>query len=93
MAWATVAANGDLGRNRNATGASRSSTGVYTVTFNRAVRECAFVGTVGVHSIDNPSGFISLAQHETDPNAVLVHTDTEGGGDVANLPFAVVVHC
>jgi hypothetical protein len=91
--WATVAANGTLGRNRNATSATRSSTGVYTVVFNQAVRDCAYFGTIGVHSIDNPAGFISLAQSETDANTVVVHTDTEGGGDVANLPFAVSVLC
>ena len=95
--WAVVNANGVLARGRGqAAGhpAARTGEGIYHVVFNRDVRGCAYVATVGSPTIDAipPGGEVHVASHPTNVNAVRVRT-TNDAGQPLERPFHIVVVC
>ena len=93
---AVVSSIGQLIRNRGVTSAARTNTGRYQVIFNRDVRGCAYVATVGDTSAAGPpAGTASVRSLPTNVNGVDVRTvDYNTNGDVlANKPFHLIVSC
>ncbi len=95
--WAVVNGNGVLVRGRGqAAGdpAGRSGEGIYQVIFNRDVRGCAYVATVGSPTVDAipPSGQVTVASHPTNVNAVRVRTGNDAGVAL-DRSFHIAVIC
>jgi len=84
VTFAVVRADGVLIRGKGATGAERTGTGSYEVTFDRPVGPCAWVATPIdpglVTTVDSPAG------------TVLVDT-LALGGNPADLTFSLQVAC
>ena len=94
--WAVVNADGVLVRAKG-TGAgdpaARTATGVYHVIFNRDVRGCAYLATLGHPSTGGPPpGQVSVASHATNVAAVRVRTENDAGA-VADRAFHLLVTC
>jgi hypothetical protein len=81
-------------RGAHATGASRFSPGKYFVTFDRNVRACAYVATIGLHTAVGSElpGFITTVAANADVNAIGVTTDDTTGA-AADRSFHVQVIC
>jgi hypothetical protein len=93
--WAVVNSDGVLIRGRGGAGdpASRTSTGIYQVVFNRDVRACAYVATLGAVGIGGPpQGQISVTSLPANVNAVRVRTENDAGA-VADRSFHLIVSC
>ena len=93
---AVVSSIGQLIRGRGVSSAARTSTGRYQVIFNRDVRGCAYVATVGDTSAAGPpAGTASVRSLPTNVNGVDVRTvDYNSNGDtLANKPFHLLVSC
>jgi hypothetical protein len=94
---AVVSGNGALARGRGVTNAIRTAAGRYVVTFDREVRSCAYVATVGDVSAAGPgNGTATVASNAGNPNAVDVRTVTynAAGNPVdENRPFHLIVSC
>jgi hypothetical protein len=93
---AVVSSSGQLIRGRGTSSAARTSTGRYQVIFNRDVRGCVYVATVGDTSAAGPpAGTASVTSLGSNVNGVAIRTvDYGGSGDVlANKPFHLIVSC
>lgn len=94
---AAVAGSGTLARGRGVTSAIRTAVGRYQVLFDRDVRGCVYVATVGDVSAAGPgNGVATVASNATNPNAVEVRTFTynNAGNPVdENRPFHLLVSC
>lgn len=93
--WAVVETNGSL--DRGGSGAVGSSLifgpNGYEVVFNRDVRKCAYIATVGEVSGGEPSaGFIGVASRSEHANAVFVRTFNVKG-EAAAESFHIAVFC
>ena len=90
---AVVAATGALARGRGATFAVRTGTGLYQVLFNRNVRGCTYVGSVGGTTTGSPpQGIFSANALSTNVNGVVVRTLNDQGA-ATNRPFHLIVSC
>ena len=95
--WAVVSGDGRFvrGRGQVATGdpATRNSVGIYQVVFNRDVRACGYVATIGNVSTGGPNrGQISVASLPSSVNGVRVRTANDGGVEI-DRPFHLAVIC
>jgi len=93
---AVVSGGGQLVRGRGVTSAARTAAGRYQVIFNRDVRGCVYVATVGDTSAAGPpAGTASVRSLPSNVNGVDVRTvDYNTNGDVlTNKPFHLVVSC
>ena len=94
---AVVAGSGALARGRGVTSAIRTGAGRYVVAFDRDVRGCAYVATVGDASAAGPgNGVATVASDPANANAVHVRTFTynNAGNPVdENRSFHLVVSC
>jgi hypothetical protein len=94
--WAVVNADGTLVRGKGFAGgdpASHAADGVYNVVFNRDVRACGYVATLGHPSTGGPpSGQISVSSHPTNVAAVRVRTENDAGV-AADRGFHLAVTC
>ena len=95
--WAVINGNGVLVRGRGyAAGdpAAKTGEGIYHVIFNRDVRGCGYVATVGSPTIDAvpPGGQVHVASHPMNPNAVRVRTANDAG-QALDRPFHIAVIC
>jgi hypothetical protein len=73
--WAVVDRDGVIARSSGATGSRRLVEGVYEVTFNRDVTQCAYVASVGfADSTTSIAGMIAAKQSGGNPNGVAVET-------------------
>jgi hypothetical protein len=88
--WAIVNAAGDLVYNSGGVSASRTSNGVYLVTFDHTVAYCGTVAT----SIDTPMMLAVLTgpRYGGPATEVKVYVD-DPSGVPANAAFTVAVHC
>ncbi len=92
--WAVVTINADqtitVTHSKGVTASSRLGTGVYKIGFNRNVSGCACVATIDQSQV----GFISAQANSfvATKRDVVVST-YNSGGDAAERPFQVVVHC
>jgi hypothetical protein len=94
---AVVTGAGVLARGRGVSSAVRTGAGRYTITFDRDVRGCAYLATVGNVSAAGPgTGTASVGSNPTNANAVDVRTVTynAGGNPVdENRAFHLLVSC
>jgi hypothetical protein len=91
--FAVVSNTGGLVRGRNASSASRTGEGRYQVIFDRDVRGCAYIATLGDGGSANPpSGQIGTSSLATNANGVVVRT-TDFQGTDSDRPFHLVVSC
>jgi hypothetical protein len=94
---AVVSGTGQLARGRGVSSAARTAAGRYQVIFDRDVRGCAYVASVGDTSAAGPgTGTASAASMPTNVNGVEVRTVTyNAGGDPVNenRPFHLLVSC
>ncbi len=94
---AVVTGAGVFARGRGVSSAVRTGAGRYTVVFDRDVRGCVYVATVGDVSAAGPgTGTASVGSNPTNANAVDVRTVTynAGGNPVdENRAFHLLVSC
>lgn len=91
--WAVVNASGQLVRGRNVTSVARTSSGRYQVIFNRDVRTCAYIATLGDPTAASPStGQVATSSLASNVNGVAVRT-TDPAGTAGNRSFHLVVPC
>jgi hypothetical protein len=88
--WAVVGASGNLVRGSRVTGVTHIAPGQYEVTFNRNVRQCAYVATTRnafseAITVFTASGHLSV-------NGVYVEVKNQGGG-LMDGPFNLVATC
>jgi hypothetical protein len=90
---AVVTAGGLLARGRGVTSAARSATGRYQVIFDRDVRGCAYLASLGdVGAANPPLGQVSTSALVSNVNGVAVRTTTSNGNN-ANRAFHLAVSC
>lgn len=93
--WAVVEADGTLQRGHGAVSASQpEGAGTYVVVFNRNVRNCAFLATLGSsgHSGLPPFGQIGVVGRNGNKHAIFV-TTFDSSGVLTNASFHVQVAC
>ena len=92
--FAVVAPNGAAVRGRNNSASLRTGPGRYAVTFNRDVRGCAYVATIGDEGTDaTGSGTVSVASNPINANSVNVRTANASNNNVQDRSFHLVVTC
>jgi hypothetical protein len=92
--FAVVAANGTLAASSGVVGAvaHTTSTGIYVVSFNRDVSQCAFIATIGVRNGGLPGDPEIAANNQTGfPEQVVVETFL--GATATDRSFNVAVLC
>ncbi len=90
---AVVTAGGTFRRGRGVQSVAQSGTGRYQVIFNRDVRGCVYVATVGDPSAAAPGhGTAVVGSVATIVNAVAVRTFNQQA-QLANRSFHLVVSC
>jgi hypothetical protein len=92
--YAVVNPNGTLARGFGAVSSQRLGLGRYQVVFNRNVRDCAYVATIGLSGSSGFSspGQISVVGLVSNANGVFIATSNSAGAD-ADLGFHLAVHC
>ena len=92
--FAVIESDGDLVRGKGVLDAGDVGEGAYGVAFNRNVRNCAYVATLGIPGFkaEPPPGEIGVAGWAKDPKGVYVQT-TDSSGAVADRPFHLAVLC
>ncbi|MGH3931200.1 MAG: hypothetical protein ACRDTF_14630 [Pseudonocardiaceae bacterium] len=94
--FAVVNANGTLARGCGARSSRRvpGSVGTYEVIFDRNVRDCSYVGTVGLSGSSNssPPGEITVVGRFNNVNGVFITTHNSTG-QLADRGFHIAVHC
>jgi hypothetical protein len=90
---AVVSTTGATVRSRGTTSSARLGPGVYEVIFDRDVRACVYVATLGDESAAGPgNGQISVTSAATNVNGVRVRTRNSQGAD-DDRAFHLVVSC
>jgi len=92
--FAVVAANGTVSASSGVVGAvaHTTSTGIYSVSFNRDVSQCAFLAAIGVRNGGLPGDPEIAANNKTgSPEQVVVETFT--GATAGDRSFNVAVLC
>ncbi len=100
VVYACVNADGTLSPNQRFGAVSSGplgvlDSGIYEVIFNRNVRDCAYLATIGLCGFTGstfPPGEISTVGRLTDVNGVYVRT-TDSAGAPQNKPFYLEVQC
>ena len=91
---AVVRADGLRVRGRGSTGVVRSEVGRYQIAFDRDVRACTYVATVGdVGTGFAGTGVATVSGVSIAPNAVLVRTSTAQNAEPQDRSFHLVVSC
>jgi len=91
---AVVAPTGTLVRGRGTSTALRTAEGRYAVTFNRDVRGCVYVATIGDESTAaTGSGTVSVASNAVNPNSVNVRTARADNDVQRDRSFHLIVSC
>lgn len=94
--FAVVNANGALARGCGARSSRRipGSAGVYEVIFDRNVRDCAYVATIGLSGSMNssPPGEITVVGRFNNVNGVFITTHNSTG-QLTDRGFHLAVHC
>jgi hypothetical protein len=91
--YAVVTGAGVLGRGRGVSSVARTSVGRYQVIFDRDVRSCAYIASIGDVGAATPGmGDIATRALGTNVNGVVVQTDNQAG-TAADRPFHLIVPC
>jgi hypothetical protein len=90
---AVVNAAGLLARGRGVSSAARTGAGRYQVIFDRDVRGCAYLASLGDAGAANPPlGQVSTSALASNVNGVAIRTTSSNGND-ANRSFHLLVSC
>lgn len=90
---AVITSAGVVARARGVSSAARTSEGRYQVIFDRDVRACAYVATIGDQgAAAPPQGEIATSALAPNVNGVSVRTENSGG-QAADRPFHLAVSC
>ena len=90
---AVIGSGGAAVRARGLASAARTATGTYQAIFDRDVRQCAYVATLGDESAASPgTGQVSVTSLPSNVNGVRVLT-RNSEGQAANRSFHLVVSC
>jgi hypothetical protein len=90
--WAVIATNGTTSRNSHVTSSEKAATGQYVVIFDRDVKACAFVGSLGGVAAESVVGQISVTRRSINANGVFVRT-YDSAGSAADKSFHLAVFC
>jgi hypothetical protein len=90
--WAVVATNGSLARNSHVTSSEKVATGQYVVVFDRDVKACAYVGSLGGIAAESMLGQISVTRRSINANGVFVRT-LDSAGVSMDKSFHLAVFC
>jgi hypothetical protein len=92
--FAVVSSTGTLARGRSVTSVARTSAGRYQVIFDRDVRACAYLASIGDISASGPpqGSEISTSSLASNVNGVSVRTENDAGAPM-DRPFHLVVPC
>ena len=91
--FAVVTGAGVAARGRGVSSAARTGAGRYQVIFDRDVRNCAYLATLGdVGAAAPPTGEITTSSLSTNVNGVSIRTEASDGA-AADRPFHLVVSC
>jgi len=92
--WAVVRDDGSLDRSNGATSSRLEGVGIYTVSFNKPVQNCAYTATIGgdYNSATVPSDGIVKVMNSSNVNDVTVRVVNLGGFDTER-GFHLVVNC
>ncbi|MFN2616379.1 MAG: hypothetical protein ABR581_04555 [Thermoleophilaceae bacterium] len=91
--YAVVSSAGIVARSRGLSSAVRTSAGHYQAIFNRDVRGCAYVATLGSVGATGPTnGEVSVASLASNVNGVSVRT-ANSNGTATNRSFHLIVNC
>ncbi|MBP0018610.1 MAG: glycoside hydrolase family 18 protein [Cyanobacteria bacterium SBLK] len=93
--FAVVNLDGTLARGFGAVSSQRLSTGAYEVIFNRNVRNCAYVATVGLAGSSGATepAAVSVVGRYNNVNGVYVATSGFSLGTQKDEPFHLIVQC
>ncbi|MBN1528555.1 MAG: hypothetical protein JW895_05810 [Thermoleophilaceae bacterium] len=90
---AVIASGGAAVRARGLASSARTGTGTYQAIFDRDLRQCAYVATLGDESAAAPgTGQVSVTSLPSNVNGVRVLT-RNSDGQAANRSFHLVVSC
>ena len=90
---AVVTPQGVLTRGRGVSSVARTGVGRYQVVFNRDVRGCAYVASLGdAGAAGPPEGQVSTSALATNVNAVSIRAESSAGNP-ADRPFHLIVSC
>ena len=90
---AVVTSAGLLARGRGVSSASRTAAGRYQVIFDRDVRSCTYVASVGDAGGAAPAaGLVETSQLGSNVNGVSLRTQNSAGNP-ADRPFHLIVSC
>jgi hypothetical protein len=91
--WAVATNGGDLVRSKGVVASEQISAGVYELTFNRDVSDCAWSATVARNVAAEPvPGEIGVRPPADNPRGVVVHIWNSAGAPASNR-FHLVVSC
>ena len=91
--FAVVSSAGIVARSRGLSSAVRTGQGRYQVIFNRDVRGCAYLATLGsVGATGQGRGSVTVASLASNVNGVAVRTFSQNG-NATNRSFHLVVNC
>ncbi len=90
--WAVVATNGSLARGSHVVSSEKVAIGQYVVLFDRDVKACAYVGSLGGIAAESISGQISLTRRSINADGVFVRTLNSSGVSM-DKSFHVAVFC
>jgi hypothetical protein len=89
---AVIATNGTTSRNSHVTSSEKAATGQYVVIFDRDVKACAYVGSLGGVAAESVVGQISVTRRSINANGVFVRT-YDSTGMAADRSFHLAVFC
>jgi hypothetical protein len=90
--WAVVATNGSAVRSSHLTSSEKVAAGQYVIIFDRDVKACAFLGTLGGTAAESVTGQISVTKRSINANGVFVRT-YDSAGTASDKSFHLVVFC
>jgi hypothetical protein len=90
--WAVIAAAGTTSRSSHVTSSEKAAAGQYVVIFDRDVKACAFVGSLGGIAAESVVGQISVTRRSINANGVFVRT-YDSTGTAADKSFHLAVFC
>jgi len=90
--WAVVATNGSMARGSHVTSTDKVAAGQYVVVFDRDVKACAYVGSLGGIAAESMLGQISVTRRSINANGVFVRT-LDSTGASTDKSFHLAVFC
>jgi hypothetical protein len=90
--WAVIATTGAMSRSSHVTSSEKVAAGQYVVIFDRDVKACAFVGSLGGTAAESVVGQISATRRSINANGVFVRT-YDSAGTAADKSFHLAVFC